>query len=426
MLESMGSKIRWILICSLGGFLLLITIAGAAAWIMLDRVQSGEATLRTRMATRSSLLEQIRGGVYLSGTIARDYAVAPESPEAPALRARLTQLEADTRRAVERYASEAPRGGHDFVQLRAEISAYWKLLDFMVEIAGRHPSPGLDAYFRRQLADRREAMLHISAEIGVTLYRESQQAQFDLAVMYARFRWLFVVATTLPIVVGLALAWATVHRLVHLEAETRALSAQLVRAQEEERRSIARELHDDVAQSLSRLMLDVGRAASTSDSAVPRSELASFAASIEHAVDSVRRIALSLRPSMLDDLGLVAALEWQAREIGNRTGLHIEVNAEDSAGELPEALRTCIYRIAQEALRNCVRHASAKSVTVGLTKNGSSVSLRIADDGAGFRSHRMRGLGLLGMEERVAQLRGRFRVHSEPGHGTTVEAELPL
>jgi signal transduction histidine kinase len=185
-----------------------------------------------------------------------------------------------------------------------------------------------------------------------------------------------------------------------------------LQAQEDERRAIARELHDEVGQSLSGALLEDA-------SPAVRSRL-------EDTVESVRRIALSLRPSMLDDLGLVAALEWQAREVGNRTGLAIEVCAEESAGELPDAHRTCIFRVAQEALRNCARHSGATRVRVALEKAVRGVTLAIEDNGKGFRAGRTRGLGLLGMEERVNQLGGSFRLRSEPGRGTSIFAELPL
>jgi signal transduction histidine kinase len=109
-----------------------------------------------------------------------------------------------------------------------------------------------------------------------------------------------------------------------------------------------------------------------------------------------------------------------------RSGLQVEISAEDSAGELPDAQRTCIYRIAQEALQNCARHAGARMVRVVLRRAGASVALRVQDDGAGFRPGRSRGMGILGMEERAAQLGGRLQVQSEPGRGTTVTAELPV
>jgi signal transduction histidine kinase len=129
---------------------------------------------------------------------------------------------------------------------------------------------------------------------------------------------------------------------------------------------------------------------------------------------------------MLDDLGLMAALEWQAREVGHRAGLDVQVHAEDSAGDLPDAYRTCIYRVAQEALQNCARHAGARHVRVGLERAAGAVILRVEDDGKGFFPGRTRGLGFLGMEERAAHLQGRVRVQSQPGHGTLVTAEIPL
>jgi signal transduction histidine kinase len=129
---------------------------------------------------------------------------------------------------------------------------------------------------------------------------------------------------------------------------------------------------------------------------------------------------------MLDDLGLVAALEWQAREVGNCTGLDIEVSADESAGGLPDAHRTCIFRVAQEALRNCARHSGATRVRVALAQAARGVTLAVEDNGKGFRVGRTRGLGLLGMEERVTQLGGSFHLRSEPGRGATVTAELPL
>jgi len=129
---------------------------------------------------------------------------------------------------------------------------------------------------------------------------------------------------------------------------------------------------------------------------------------------------------MLDDLGLVAALEWQAREVGNGSGLQVEVEAPETAGELPEPQRICIFRVAQEALRNCARHASATHVRVALDRVSTHVLLKVEDDGRGFQPGRSKGLGLLGMEERVAQLGGRLRIDSQPGRGTTITADLPV
>jgi signal transduction histidine kinase len=400
----MGSRTRLLLVGSSAALILLTAVTGVAALIIFGRIRAGETALRNRFVERSAWLERIRGGIYLSGTLARDYFVEPDGPDASALLEKLSRAEEDVKVALDRSGA---------VELRGEVIAYWKVLDLMTEMAHKRHSTGVDAYFRHQLAQRRETMLHIADDIGAALDREWKSGQADLAEMYGKLRLIFGVELALVVVLGALLSALTIRRLVRLERETRALSAQLVRVQEQERRAIARELHDEIAQSLSRALLDVGEAEPL------RSRL-------EGIVDEVRRIALALRPSMLDDLGLVPALEWQAREIGHKTGLSVQVVAEESAGELPEAHRTCIYRVVQEALQNSARHAGASRVRIGLRKAAKTVSLEVEDDGKGFAVARSRGLGLLGMEERVAQLGGRFRVQSEPGRGTTVLAELPI
>jgi signal transduction histidine kinase len=129
---------------------------------------------------------------------------------------------------------------------------------------------------------------------------------------------------------------------------------------------------------------------------------------------------------MLDDLGLVPALQWQAREISRNNNIKIEVQADPSSEDLPDDHKTCVYRIVQEALRNVTRHARAKSVQIHLTHPDGVLRLMIQDDGQGFVPEREKGMGLLGMEERVSYLSGAFEVKSQPGKGTLINVELPL
>ena len=206
------------------------------------------------------------------------------------------------------------------------------------------------------------------------------------------------------------------------------LSARLVSAQEEERRTISRELHDEVGQSLSALLMEAGNAAANvpADSAVVRRHVDSIKKLAEASVNVIRNMTLLLRPSLLDDFGLVPALEWHAREVSKRTGLRVHVSASDSASELPDELKTCIYRVVQEALHNCARHAQARSVKVVVEQEPRRLLLTVEDDGHGLDAKRMRGLGLVGMEERVHHLGGSLDVRSQPGSGTKVAVELPL
>jgi signal transduction histidine kinase len=412
MLINMESRSRLLLVCSLGGLLLLIALNGIAALAIISRIQTGEAALRSRFLQRSGKLERLRDAIYLSGTLARDYFSDPDGPDAKILLEKLAELQTQSKEALE-------------PELRGEVVAYWKVLDLMEEMARRRHTAPVEKYFRGQLALRRESMLRIVDHVGVALTGEWRLRESDLQRMYGQFRRMMLAELALVVIAGSAISAFAFQRLTRLEAETRALSARLVQSQEQERRSIARELHDEVGQSLTALLLDLGAAASQTEGSA-RTRLNGIAASAERIVEEVRRIALSLRPSMLDDLGLVAALEWQAREVGQRNGLSVEVSAAESAADLPETHRTCIYRVAQEALQNAVRHSGAGKVRIGLRQGVRTICLEVEDDGKGFVVGRMRGLGLLGMEERVSQLGGHLRVQSEPGRGTTVRAELPL
>jgi signal transduction histidine kinase len=129
---------------------------------------------------------------------------------------------------------------------------------------------------------------------------------------------------------------------------------------------------------------------------------------------------------MLDDLGLTAAIQWQAREVSRRTGLAVKVSVEAVADDLPEGLSICLYRIAQEALQNVTRHAQAKMVHIELTQKLDRLMLSVHDDGIGFDAENVRGLGAVGMEERLRQMGGALRITSQPGKGTTLVAEVPV
>ena len=210
--------------------------------------------------------------------------------------------------------------------------------------------------------------------------------------------------------------------------ELEKLSARLVDAQEQERRSIARELHDEVGQSLEARLVDVGRLSRLvpAGEQVMGDQIARVKGLAENSVKTVRDITLLLRPSMLDDLGLIPALEWQARETSRRGDMEVDVHSEDVSEQLPDEIKTCAYRLVQEALNNAAAHASARNARVAVVQKNDKLRVQITDDGKGFDPQRVRGVGLIGMEERVKRLGGTLKIDSRAGQGTTVAAELPV
>ena len=216
--------------------------------------------------------------------------------------------------------------------------------------------------------------------------------------------------------------------LVNSRTELQQLSARLVDAQETERRAISRELHDEVGQALGLLLMDAGRLSNQLGPSDEKGQeiVRSIKTVAERTVQTVRSMALLLRPSMLDDLGLVPAVEWYAREMSRRGETEVEVRAENISDTLSDPLKLCVYRMVQESLNNASRHAHAKNVTVDLKQSANSISVKIEDDGSGFDPKRTRGMGLLGMEERVKRLGGTITIESRPGTRTIIRAELPV
>jgi PAS domain S-box-containing protein len=219
--------------------------------------------------------------------------------------------------------------------------------------------------------------------------------------------------------------------------ELRALGARLTEIREEERREIARELHDQVGQALTALKLDLGWLRGQLPAAGAAEVLARVASMnelLDGTLETTRRISASLRPAILDDLGLPAALRWQAREFAQRTGVACEVRSSPDAAELAggvpvaPAAALALFRILQEALTNVARHAGARRVDVALEIGGDEVVLTIADDGRGLPADvlsRPTSLGLVGMRERALALGGKVSFLGRAGLGTTVTARLP-
>ncbi|MER3410404.1 MAG: hypothetical protein C4306_09990 [Thermoleophilia bacterium] len=202
----------------------------------------------------------------------------------------------------------------------------------------------------------------------------------------------------------------------------------VVSAQEIERRRLARELHDETGQALTSILLGLKSIEDTADLAQARASAARLRQLVVETLHDVRRLAVELRPKALDDFGLVPALERLAETFSEQTGLAVDFQATLGGERLPEEVETALYRIVQEALTNVVKHAGASRVSVVLARKDKAVTAVVEDDGRGFEAGKTdgRGLGLVGMRERLGLLDGRLRIESTQGTGTTIVAEVPL
>lgn len=235
----------------------------------------------------------------------------------------------------------------------------------------------------------------------------------------------------------LRLAQAVDSMLARLEdhrRQLRALSQRALAAQEDERKRIARNLHDDTGQSLSTLIIELERleVRPPADAQALRARLTAARALATRTLEDLRTLVLGLRPSMLDDLGLVPAIRWYARSQLEPTGLRLELALPEAGPRLESEIETALFRIAQEAIHNIQRHAAARTVRIALREGPGALVLEVEDDGCGFepraapsRPAAAPRLGLLGMRERAELAGGALEVESAPGRGTRLRVRVP-
>ncbi|MGO9262456.1 MAG: histidine kinase [Bryobacteraceae bacterium] len=442
-LEAAHRRTRLVLAVGLGGMILLMLAAGIDAVRALQDIREQSDLIRADAMARTSTLVSIRTKLLLSDTFVRDYLLDPDQDRSAAHNSELRRVWADLEQGLDTYATSPNANEAEMAaQLKRGIERYWESISPSLGWSDRERrTSGLEFYISAVLPSR-VSILEITGEIDDAHSRQVADGESRLAAGFGRLRsellWTFV----LSLMAATILAMGSAIYISKLERETRLryeqvaagrvemgkLSQRLVAAQEEERKSISRELHDEVGQTLNALLVDAGNLQKRipENDAQSRELLTSIRRLADTSVNEVRDIALLLRPSMLDDLGLTAAIQWQAREVSRRTGLAVKVSAEAEADDLPEGLSICLYRVAQEALQNVTRHAQAKTVHIGLRQNADRLVLSVEDDGVGFDAENVRGMGTVGMEERLRQIGGVLRVTSQPGKGTTVVAEVPV
>jgi len=419
-------------------------MAGAGFYSLQKAVeiQARNIQMRRDFASRDRTLDNIRSGLLQSGNVARDYLMEPGQNATEPLRAELTSIHNDMEVALLDYSrSLRPDEMLPFQELSAEVRSYWTTLN---PIFTWDPSVKRDQsreYLRHELIPRRTTVLTMTRDIGILNEQALKEEEQRTDDVFLQFRQRVQFITVFGLFLGLLLAALTVfHTLrlekiadrrykesLHTQKELKNLSARLVDAQESERRAISMELHDEIGQSLGALLMDIDYLATIPiHDASLRDRLEKMKTLGGNAVNAIRNMSLLLRPSMLDDLGLVAALEWQAREARKRAGLAVDFTEENVSDALPEEHKTCVYRLVQEALNNCLKHAAATRLRIVLRQEPNRLVLHVQDDGRGFDSKRIRGVGLLGMSERVHHLSGTFEIESEEGRGTRLRVTLPL
>jgi signal transduction histidine kinase len=423
----------------LGSLLVLIVVAMLTTSRKAQAIHTQLDQLNSHHHEVDAKLRRLRSDVNLSGIFVRDFS----REHAPEYRQRLAEFREGNIATLDELHALAPPHQDRIRSLRDQLGEYWATFDPLFDWTISEKIFRGASFLRQEVVPRRDAVIAIAQEIEEINNANLAEQRAEVARQQATFRSDLRRLMLQCLLLGLGVALTVVFRLRVLERrsveqrlvaeraerEMRELSQQLVATQEEERRHLSRELHDHVGQVLTALRMELGRIERGRSPQDTRVGLALGEAKqlVDKMFRTVRDLALGLRPSMLDDLGLRAALEWHVRDVSRRSGVDVELTIEGQVDSLPDRYQTCVYRAIQEALTNCVRHAKATTVAVRLTAADRRLDISVKDDGVGFepRAHRD-GLGLRGIEERVREIGGVLTIGASPGIGTALSMRLPL
>jgi signal transduction histidine kinase len=387
-------------------------------------------------------LRRLRSDVHLSSIFVRDYLLYSARESAPHYRERLAEYRRTNMATLADLVRIAPNESERIAGLQAKLDEYWQAFEPLFDWTPAEKVTESFAFLRREVVPRREAVLAIAQEIEQLNNANLATQRAEVTLRFEAFRAGLHRLLWQTLLIGLVVALMAVFRLrvverraeeqraiaEEAEQQMRELSQQLVATQEQERKKLSRELHDHVGQMLTGLRMELGRI----ERAGPTTLAVSSAVGecrqlVDNMVRTVRDLALGLRPSMLDDFGLHPALEWHVRDVSRRHGITVDLVATGELEHLPDPHRTCVYRVVQEALTNCVRHARASRIEVAVKRTGGMLEVSVSDNGIGFdRRARPAGLGLRGIEERARDLGGLVQVRSAKGSGTTITMTLPV
>ena len=431
---------RWIISGAFVGLLGIMLVSGMTALRDLDEMHRGEQEARRDYLVRTQALSGLCLSIQIYGETVQHYVTTTDAGRDAQVRAALNRLTDDIDAAFNGYPAADPRA-QELAALRtiAQLFARQReLVDGMLTWPSDERRRRAPLLVDREIEPIQMEILQRSDQLRIANDQTLHEADQALLAQFAVLQGHLTRSIVLALGSALLLIFASLVYILRLERQTRTrynelvrsrgelerLSARLVDAQETERRNISRELHDEVGQTLGALLVDFGRLLATAPTEL-KDQVEHMKAVAERSVKSVRDLALLLRPSMLDDLGLVAALEWQGREVSRTSEMEVDVESENVSDDLPDEYKVTVYRLVQEALNNAVRHSGARKARVRVDQDSHRIRVVVSDDGRGFNPERMRGMGILGMEERVKRLGGSLNIESRPGQGSTLTAELP-
>lgn len=440
----MTPRLGFSLIAGFGALIVLTAILGISQARRASALQRELIAAQESYSATEALLSQTRVDLYRIGMDVRDYLLDRNIANSKEMKQELIRTQQQVKGNLVMLESRMSIEHREPLQtLSREVDDYFEWMRTPLDWTQAEKIGYSGQYVRTVLLQRRKAISDLAEQIQSintsNLVRARQRLEASQSDFQGWLRRLTAIVLLMSLLVaGLSITWIMrlerkaemgQQRAETAEVELRRLSQQLVRTQEDERRALSRELHDEVGQQITALRVEISNLGR-----IPVEERDTFMRHLreaktlaEQTMKTVRDLAMGLRPSMLDDLGLGPAIEWQAREFSRRNGVPASVELGGDLASLSEMERTSLFRIVQEALTNITKHAKASEVQIRLQSDANGVELRVSDNGKGMDPSTARGvgLGLLGMEERAREMGAEFSLNSEPGRGTAIEILIP-
>jgi signal transduction histidine kinase len=430
-----------------GAVIAVLVLSAVEAYRIQSSVSRQQVEIYRHYVDQDATLATLRRNLWLAGNDVRDFFISTTPAQAEALAAQLDGLRVEDEQALDHLTRISPRS--DVVnKLRKSMGEFWAVVKPLPHTMLHETKDEQFAFLQREIVPRRGELYAALIDLGAADQQKLQESEREFGDARRDAAERLMAMLVVGVLMSFMVARFSLRHAENLErqaerhyeevertrSELKQLSARLLEIEEEGRRRLSRELHDEIGQSLALLQIEVSHAQAmlAAQPAAARERLQRARELAERTVQTVRNISVMLRPALLDDLGLVPALQFQLEDFLRRSGIACEFVEEGVAEQLPDSVKTCVYRVVQEALHNCEKHARAGKVRVMVRQLPECLVAEIEDDGQGFAPGALRspskdvGLGLVGIRERAAIAGGSLLIDSAPGHGTRIALRIPL
>jgi signal transduction histidine kinase len=438
-----GWNKRTVLRAGYGAVIAILVLSTVEAYRIQVSVSRQHLEIYRHFVEQEEALSTLRRNLWLASNYVREFFIQNTPAQGVELVSKLRHLQREDELALG-FLERVPLHRQVVPALRMSLDEFWAIGLHLPQTMPHAANEAEIAFLQREVVPRRGELYNVLTEITAADQRMLENSEGEFAGTRRRAVERLLLMLGLGVLLSvLVMRFSLLHaENLEIEAdhhfaaveqtkqELQQLSARLLEIEEEGRRKLSRELHDEIGQTLALLQIEISRAQAllTGPSAELRERLVRARELAERTVQSIRSISGLLRPALLDDLGLVPALQFQLEDFLRRSGIACEFTEDGVEDHLPDPVKTCVYRVVQEALHNCEKHSGASKVRVAVSQFDECLVAKVEDDGRGFSStaQRSTGLGLLGMRERSAAAGGSVIIDSAPGQGTRIALRIPL